>query len=87
MRLQMSLWFLAYAFLAGSVSGFCPHRCHCDDETKSAACPSGADLDVIPITLNPNIESLVLAGNKIRTVDASIQFYRKLKKADFSKNK
>ena len=75
------------SFLAASASGFCPHACTCDEALRSAACPGTADLDIIPITLNPNIESLVLAGNRIKTVDASIQFYRKLQRADFSDNR
>ena len=75
------------SFLAASASGFCPHACTCDEALRSAACPGTADLDIIPITLNPNIESLVLAGNRIKTVDASIQFYRKLQRADFSNNR
>ena len=74
-------------FLAAAASGFCPHACTCDEALRSAACPGSADLDIIPITLNPNIESLVLAGNRIKTVDASIQFYRKLQRADFSDNR
>ena len=73
--------------LAAAASGFCPHACTCDEALRSAACPGSADLDIIPITLNPNIESLVLAGNRIKTVDASIQFYRKLQRADFSHNR
>ena len=73
--------------LATAASGFCPHACTCDEALRSASCPSTADLDIIPITLNPNIESLVLAGNRIKTVDASIQFYRKLQRADFSNNR
>ena len=72
---------------AAAASGFCPHACTCDEALRSAACPGSADLDIIPITLNPNIESLVLAGNRIKTVDASIQFYRKLQRADFSHNR
>ena len=74
-------------FWAAAASGFCPHACTCDEALRSAACPGSADLDIIPITLNPNIESLVLAGNRIKTVDASIQFYRKLRRADFSDNR
>ena len=74
-------------FLVASASGFCPHACTCDAALRTAACPGSADLDIIPITLNPNIESLVLAGNRIKTVDASIQFYRKLQRADFSDNR
>ena len=73
--------------LLATANGFCPHACTCDDASRSAACPAAADLDVVPITLNPNIESLVLAGNRIKTVDASIQFYRKLRRADFSHNR
>jgi hypothetical protein len=49
-------------------------------------CPSASQLDVIPITLNPMIRTLVLQGNRIRTVDASFQFYGQLLAVDFSNN-
>ena len=86
-RQSATLAAVVVSIFAAAASGFCPHACTCDEALRSAACPGSADLDIIPITLNPNIETLVLSGNRIKTVDASIQFYRKLQRADFSHNR
>ena len=43
-------------------------------------------LQVMPITLNPNIISLILKHNQFKTVDASISFYPALKDLDISSN-
>ncbi len=83
---MLSLLLAVVWLFAAPSSGFCPHKCVCDDVSRSASCSAGAKLDVVPITLNPNIETLALAGNRIKTVDASMHFYTKLKKADFSNN-
>ena len=84
MKMQFVL-LVAFLFVATS-DAFCPHLCQCDDALMIVTCPSASQLDVIPITLNPMIRTLVLQGNRIRTVDASFQFYGQLLAVDFSNN-
>uniref|UniRef100_A0AAR5PT54 LRRCT domain-containing protein n=2 Tax=Dendroctonus ponderosae TaxID=77166 RepID=A0AAR5PT54_DENPD len=69
---------------AGSMLG-CPTGCMCNDDTFVVQCER-SKLDVIPITLNPAIQRLVLRNNKIKTVDAAFQFYRDLQYVDLSSN-
>ena len=40
---------------AGRVGAFCPALCLCDDETLQVTCDE-ANLEVIPITLNPSVQ-------------------------------
>lgn len=63
----------------------CPNGCICNDETYVVQCER-SKLDVIPITLNPAIQRLVLRNNKIKTVDAAFHFYRDLQYVDLSSN-
>lgn len=74
-----------YGLLA-LVEGFCPFLCECDDRNMKVICSADAHLDIIPITLNPSIKEIHLRHNKIRTVDASFQFYGQLEHVDFSYN-
>ena len=48
--------------LSHQVDAFCPHLCHCDDLRMIVTCPQESKLDVIPITLNPNLRELHLKG-------------------------
>ena len=41
----------------------------------------------MPITLNPDVKSLILKYNQFKTVDASISFYPSLVNLDISSNK
>ncbi|XP_018332590.1 chondroadherin-like [Agrilus planipennis] len=63
----------------------CPTGCTCNDDTYVVHCER-SKLDVIPITLNPAIQRLILRNNKIKTVDAAFQFYRDLQYVDLSSN-
>lgn len=63
----------------------CPIGCDCNDDTLVVRCEEGK-LDVLPITLNPSIQRLVIKNNKIKTVDSSIQFYSELYFLDLSYN-
>ncbi|XP_074027159.1 uncharacterized protein isoform X2 [Leptinotarsa decemlineata] len=63
----------------------CPTGCLCNDDTYVVECER-SKLDVIPITLNPAIQRLVLRNNKIKTVDSAFQFYRDLQYVDLSSN-
>ncbi|XP_017489520.1 PREDICTED: chondroadherin-like protein [Rhagoletis zephyria] len=63
----------------------CPSSCQCDDDTLVVRCGEGT-LDVLPITLNPFIQRLVIQSNKIKTIDSSLQFYAELLFLDLSYN-
>ncbi|XP_075211347.1 capricious isoform X1 [Lycorma delicatula] len=66
-------------------NAFCPGGCSCDDEILVVSCIE-ANLDVIPITLNPAIQRLVLQYNRVKSVDAAFQFYGQLQYVDLSHN-
>lgn len=63
----------------------CPSACECNDDTLVVTCGTG-QLDVLPITLNPSIQRLIIKNNKIKTIDSSIQFYSQLVFLDLSYN-
>ncbi|CAL4066456.1 unnamed protein product [Meganyctiphanes norvegica] len=65
---------------------FCPSGCTCDETVPSVSC-EGAKMDVVPILLNPRIESLNLVDNEIRSVSQAFVFYEKLQKLDISNNR
>lgn len=46
---------LALLLSAGLTQAFCPVGCICDDETLQVTCDE-ANLEVIPITLNPSVQ-------------------------------
>lgn len=82
--LQLLCFGLLLASPAQSLA-FCPNGCTCDDETLVVSCRD-ANLEVIPITLNPSIQRLVLKSNRIKTVDAAFQFYGELQFVDLAYN-
>ena len=53
---------------------FCPFKCHCDDQKMKVICTSEANLDIIPITLNPGIKEIHLRENQIRYVTLTYIF-------------
>ncbi|XP_022240443.1 chondroadherin-like isoform X2 [Limulus polyphemus] len=67
------------------VVAMCPVKCHCDDENLRVMCDS-ANLDVVPITLNPELRELVLKNNHIKGIMASFSVYHNLKYLDVSHN-
>ncbi|CAH1389404.1 unnamed protein product [Nezara viridula] len=81
MWVEIGLWF----GLVSYATAFCPTSCLCDDDTLVVSCLE-ASLDVVPITLNPSIQRLVLKYNKVKTVDAAFQFYGELQYVDLSHN-
>jgi len=69
--------------VAGST---CPNGCSCNENTLVVTCEE-ANLDVIPITLNPSIRELRLRSNRIETVNAAVfQFYIELRRIDLAHN-
>ena len=68
-----------------SIEALCPSRCRCDDSSLSADCTQSG-LDVLPITLNPQLARLQLAGNHIRSIQQTLSFYNGLQLLDLSAN-
>lgn len=84
------------------VTAHCPVHCECDDRLMLVNCtsfdeelsprrdldiPNMDPLSVIPISLNPMLETLHLRRNAIKSIDVSaLQFYGKLIFVDFSHN-
>lgn len=64
----------------------CPTGCSCEDERLLVRCHDGNNLDILPITLNPATERLIIKFNAIRIIDSSIQFYSELRMLDLSNN-
>lgn len=64
----------------------CPAGCSCEDERLLVQCHDGNNLDILPITLNPSTERLIIKFNSIKIIDSSIQFYSELRLLDLSNN-
>lgn len=71
--------------LANVVVTICPVRCRCNDEALSASCDS-ANLDFLPIQLNPEVKLINLSDNKIATIDF-LHNYNNLVSLDLSSNR
>ncbi|XP_013773373.1 leucine-rich repeats and immunoglobulin-like domains protein 2 isoform X1 [Limulus polyphemus] len=67
------------------VVAMCPVKCNCDDENLRVECEF-ANLDVVPITLNPELRELVLKNNHIKSIMASFGVYHNLEYLDVSHN-
>lgn len=64
----------------------CPTNCNCDDDNLIVSCIN-ANLDIIPISLNPLIQKIILKDNRIKAVDSgAFQFYRDLNTIDLTNN-
>lgn len=63
----------------------CPVRCACNDVTLIVVCDS-ANLDIVPITLNPELRELHLSNNHITGIGSSFRFYHSLEYLDISSN-
>jgi Leucine-rich repeat (LRR) protein len=64
----------------------CPAGCSCEDDRLLVRCHDGNNLDILPITLNPSTERLIIKFNSIKIIDSSIQFYSELRLLDLSNN-
>ena len=69
----------------GLAEAVCPNGCQCNDESLHVSCVE-ANLDIVPITLNPSITRLNLRNNKIRALDTGFHFYHQLTHIDLSHN-
>lgn len=63
----------------------CPGNCNCEDEYLRASC-ANADLDIVPIQLNPEIRHIDLSYNRITTLHLAFGFYDSLESLDLSYN-
>ena len=88
MRPVFCLRLLPLAALVSLSAGLCPPRCVCDDALLVADC-TDAELDSFPISLNPRLRSLLLAGNEIRRLDRSmmVSSYKELEYLDLRDNR
>jgi leucine-rich repeat and immunoglobulin-like domain-containing nogo receptor-interacting protein len=84
-RLMIAALVSAAAVLLPLASATCPVGCGCDDVKLVVTCES-SNFSIVPITLNPSIQRLILRHNKIRSCEASIQFYPQLLNLDLSYN-
>jgi leucine-rich repeat and immunoglobulin-like domain-containing nogo receptor-interacting protein len=85
-RLMIPLLSVAVALLLPPLAAAtCPVGCECDDVKLVVTCVA-SNFSIVPITLNPSIQRLILRQNKIRSVEASIQFYPQLLDLDLSYN-
>ncbi|XP_073844817.1 fish-lips isoform X1 [Musca autumnalis] len=66
---------------------FCPSKCQClgGDANSKAFCVN-AELEDVPIQLNPETKYINLTLNKIRTIQFTLPFYMKLEILDLSRN-
>merc|ERR1719410_1945246 len=68
-----------------SVTAFCPRLCVCDQLSLQVTCFQ-TKLEVMPMTLDPSIKTLILKYNNFHSVDASFNFYPELELVDLSSN-
>lgn len=71
--------------LLSPVGAFCPRGCVCDDVRLRSQCVD-ADLDVIPILMNPGTLELNLSHNRIKTILEGLTFYDVLQYLDLAHN-
>uniref|UniRef100_A0A8D9A4Q5 Leucine-rich repeat neuronal protein 2 n=1 Tax=Cacopsylla melanoneura TaxID=428564 RepID=A0A8D9A4Q5_9HEMI len=64
----------------------CPSRCQCFDQKLEASC-TDAGLEVVPIQLNPEVQTIILRENRIANVHYTLSFYTELHTLDLSVNK
>ena len=62
------LTLLAVLVVVSGAAAYCPPGCRCQDGSPVTAECVQADLQIVPITLNPGIQNLTLRGNRIRQV-------------------
>lgn len=78
-----NLLVLQFWFSLGS--SLCPMRCACHEDKLVVNCQEST-LNVVPITLNPELRELYLSSNQIKSITASFNFYRNLEYLDLSGN-
>lgn len=80
-----SILFIWSVIMIDRAAGFCPAGCHCDDKPiLRAAC---ANLDDVPIQLNPGLKVIDLSNNHITHVNYTFAFYMQLQLLNLTRNK
>lgn len=64
----------------------CPTGCTCRDESLEAIC-SSAELEFIPIQLNPDLQVFDLKANRVSNILYALSIYTKLQHVDISSNR
>ena len=65
-KVEVLLMLMGSALWGSFSEAYCPFLCECDDTKMKVVCSPKANLDIIPITLNPAIKEIHLRGNQIR---------------------
>ncbi|XP_022235448.1 TLR4 interactor with leucine rich repeats-like [Limulus polyphemus] len=78
-------FFIIILFFFNFVFGLCPYRCQCNEESLVAVC-NEAKLDVVPITLNPDLRELHLGKNNIKSIMSAFSVYHNLQYLDMTGN-
>lgn len=79
-----TVWIL-FSLYNLEVAGFCPNGCQCDDVGLRVHCVN-ANLDTVPILLNPGTKHLDLSHNHIKRIMPGFAFYHELQYLDMSHN-
>ena len=82
---QFTTLFWLLQFLTSPVSTVCPAQCHCNRTSLTVSCERGS-LEHFPIQLNPRVERLSLAGNRIARLHGSFDYYKDLVSLNLSDN-
>ncbi|XP_076370223.1 uncharacterized protein LOC143256636 [Tachypleus tridentatus] len=87
----MKTWFAVLTCLILAIGwpaitqGLCPIRCQCNEERLVVLCDE-AGLDVVPITLNPDLREFHLRKNNIKGIMAAFGVYHNLEYLDMTSN-
>lgn len=80
-------WVVVVAWAWGAAARtLCPARCACDDALRAASC-ANANLEIVPIQLNPEATHINLTHNAIDNLLYTFGFYTQLTVLDISYNK
>ncbi|XP_063612717.1 leucine-rich repeat neuronal protein 3-like [Penaeus indicus] len=71
--------------LPAATEAFCPNGCDCDDASLTVNCQN-TSLEVVPILLNPRVQTILLTRNRIKALSRALVFYTDLKELDISHN-
>ena len=75
-----------YFLFSKKALAHCPLKCHCDNVNLKVFC-SNANLDLVPIILNPELKYLQLKSNIIHKIKySSFNVYRRIQNLDLSFN-
>lgn len=85
-RPMRTLLILLLLALGAEATKICPAHCFCDDVQLHASCER-ANLDTLPILLNPEVRHINLSRNKIMVIDFVLANYENLVSLDLSFNK